>query len=105
MRKVCTRVVFYKSRELKFTTFIQLGFLYSTGERFPSAEPGGFNLAEGRAKCFTADLAKSWEVNNVDKLSTRQSDRSKYPVKTITLILGFNSLSLWDKLGFGKHFT
>ena len=62
-------------------------------------------MAEGRAQCFTADSAqKLGSQNNVDKRSTQQSDRSKYPVKTITLILDFNSFITLGQIGIWETF-
>ena len=83
MRKFCNRVGFYKSRESKLQRFnsdfnIQLGMVCLQQNQKGS-------LAEGRAKCFTADSAqKLGSKTTLTNCQFQQSNRSKYPIKTIT---------------------
>ena len=97
-------MVFNKSRESKLQRFnsdfyIQLGMVCLQQNQKGS-------LAEGRAKCFTADSAQ--KLGSKTMLTNGQlnneSDRSKYPVKLL-LILDFNSFITLGQFGIWETFT
>ena len=106
VKKVCCTRVLQESgvkvlqRLFNSDFYIQLGMVCLQQNQKGS-------LAEGRAKCFTADSAQ--KLGSKTMLTNGQlnneSDRSKYPVKLL-LILDFNSYITLGQIGIWEtHFT